>query len=101
METEETDNHYRHTDLYACAFMLLNGVNVLATEQKEVKGRNWYGEEETKIISTFIMDCDNEVGEEMFKRYQRNEKVGIISYKQALRTAKDILFSDKDIMRKR
>ena len=72
---------FRTTDLYVCAFMITQGVNLFALESLE----------NTRCV--FIMDCKPERGLELQKRYEGNEKIGILTLKYALKQSKDLLFN--------
>lgn len=79
-----TEERYSHTDLYACAFMVANNINILSVE-----ALNEYS-------SKFIMDCDVEAGRALYKKYKANEKVGVLDLKYSLKRAKDILFNKEE-----
>jgi len=78
------ENRYSHTDLYACSFMVANGINILRVEKI------------TEYSSRFIMDCNEETGKELYSQYRANEKVGVLDFKYSMKRAKDILFNQKD-----
>lgn len=83
-QPEEEQGPYSHTDIYACAFMMAQGIELLKIEKLN------------DFTCRFIMDCEMVKGQALYIRYRGNELVGVIKYKHAYKEIKDALYNFKN-----